>query len=161
DFKALMKIAYEEGIHANREYAKRYFIVPYKKQKKVPLTLSEVRRIENLDTADDPKLSLPKDIFLLGIYLGLRVSDIKRITPSHIHNTSEGLILSMTTQKTGSEVQIPINKKAEQILAKFGFKCPYFCEQVVNRHLKLIGKKIGLRSDRANRLTIHVSRHTF
>lgn len=161
DFKALMKVAYEEGIHANREFAKRYFIVPYKKQKKVPLSLSEVRRIENLDTSDEPKLTLPKEIFLLGIFLGLRVSDIKRITPSHIHNTKDGLILAITTQKTGTEVRIPINKKAEQILAKYSFKCPYFCEQVVNRHLKLIGKKIGLRSDRAKRLTIHVSRHTF
>jgi integrase len=161
DFKALMKVAYEEGIHANREFAKRYFIVPYKKQKKVPLSLSEVRRIENMDTYDEPKLSLPKDIFLLGIYLGLRVSDIKRITPSHIHNTKDGLILAITTQKTDTEVRIPINNKAEQILAKYSFKCPYFCEQVVNRHLKLIGKKIGLHADRAKRLTIHVSRHTF
>lgn len=161
DLKALLKTAYEEGIHANKEYEKRYFIAPYNKQKKVPLNSSELKRIEDLDTTEEPKLSLPKDIFLLGVYLGLRVSDIKRISPNYIQNTEQGLILTMTTQKTGVEVRIPINKKAEQILAKYEYKCPYFCEQVVNRHLKLIGEKIGLSSDRASRLTIHVSRHTF
>lgn len=161
DFKALMKIAYEEGVHTNTEYTKRYFIVPYKKQKKIPLSLSEVNQIENLDTSDEPKLSLPKDIFLLGCYLGLRVSDIKRISSKNIQRYNKRHVLVMTTQKTGKEVKIPINTKAEKILAKYDFKCPCFCEQVVNRHLKLIGKKIGLSPLRAKKLTIHISRHTF
>lgn len=161
DFKVVMKLANEEGIHANREFIKRYFVIPSNRQKKIPLSFTEVKLLENLEIGDEPKLNLPKEIFLLGVYLGLRVSDIKRICPSLIQNTNEGMILSLKTQKTATEVRIPINKKAEKILAKYKFTCPKFCEQVVNRHLKLIGRKIGLSEERAVRLTIHVSRHTF
>jgi integrase len=161
DFKSILKMAYEEGIHNNSEFKRRYFISPKDSVKKIPLTLQEVQCMFSLDLVDNQMLSFARDIFLLGCYLGLRVSDIKRLSPSHIHDDSSGRYIRIETQKTGAVVQIPISSKARIILEKYNYEIPPFWEQVVNRNLKKIALRMNLPKSRAFKLTLHVSRHTF
>lgn len=161
DLKVIMKTAHEEGVHSNLEFQKRYFVTPKNATKKTPLSLEELKALEELDLSEQPNLGFARDIFLLGCYLGLRVSDIKRITPNLLQRDTGGTFLSMKTQKTGAEVKVPVNTKADQILRRYDYMVPAFYEQVVNRLLKSIGKLMELPSERTNKLTLHVSRHTF
>lgn len=161
DLKAIMKVSHEEGIHTSNEARRRYFVTPKDKKKKIPLTLAEVKTLEGLDLMDNERLDFARNIFLLGCYLGLRVSDIKRITPQHIHSDKHGKYLTIKAQKTGTDLKVPVSRKADHILNKFEYTIPDFWEQVVNRHLKIIGKMICLPPQRASTLTLHVSRHTF
>lgn len=161
DLKVIMKTAHEEGFHSNLEFQKRYFVTPKNNIKKTPLSREELMVLEELDLSDQPNLGFARDIFLLGCYLGLRVSDIKRIKPSLLQRDAVGAFLSMKTQKTGTEVKVPVNTKADQILRRYDYIVPEFYEQVVNRLLKSIGKLMELPPERTHKLTLHVSRHTF
>lgn len=159
--KSSMRISLEEGIHKNEEFRKRYFFVSRIHKKRVPLSKIEVETIEKLELPTNSILDLTRDIFLLGCYFGLRISDLKKIGLHNIKIENDVHILEINTVKTDHLVKIPINTKANQILKKYDFKLPKFSEQAINRNLKKIAQLIDLSSDRANYFTIHLSRHTF
>jgi len=156
-----MRLAYEEKVHANDTFRDRYFAVPKEVNKKIPLTMREVQRMMSLDLSDVPYMELSRNIFVLGCFLGLRVSDLKQISPLHIHDESEGKYINIKTVKTGVEVRIPLNSIVRDILEAYGDQLPKFNEQVVNRHLKILAVRIGLNKIRASKLSIHYSRATF
>lgn len=161
ELKSIMRLAYEEGIHANQEYRKRYFSVPKEVNKKIPLTGLEVQKLADLKLSEDYHLDLSRNIFLLGCYLGLRVSDLKRISPEFIVSSEQGRCIRMKTVKTSREVIIPISSRCDRILEKYSYTIPRFAEQVVSRHLKILAKMIGLSEQRQRTLSIHYSRATF
>ncbi|MBK8502175.1 MAG: phage integrase SAM-like domain-containing protein [Saprospiraceae bacterium] len=161
DLKMLMKLAYEHGIHKNDEYKRSYFICPMSREKKIPLNIDELTRMEELQLPKDSQLSFARDVFLLGCYLGLRVSDIKRLAPKFVIKDKKGSCIVIDTQKTGIVVKIPISTKADKILQKYNYRCPSFWEQVVNRQLKKIAELIDLPKSRATTLSLHYSRCTF
>jgi integrase len=161
DLKCIMRTAHEEGIHSNDEYRKRYFSVPKEKKKKIPLSLNEIHRLYNLEIEEPNGLIAARDIFVCGCFVGLRISDLKRIQPEHIKLDKNGYHLSMTTLKTGTDVKIPLNKIALSILKKHNFSFPEYSEQSINRNIKVLGRMIGLNEDRVRSLSLHHSRHTF
>lgn len=161
ELKCIMRAAYEDGVHENDIFRNKFFVVPKDNKKKIPLTAEEVKRLEGLPLLEGSKLDLSRDIFLLGCYLGLRVSDLKRISPERICNDVNGCYLNITTQKTGKLLKIPVNSSAQQILTKYDYNIPNFWEQVINRNIKILGKEIGLPPKRTKKLSLHVSRCTF
>lgn len=161
DLKSVMRTGYEENIHTSDEFRKRYFSVPKEAKKKVPLTLSEIQRLQNLQIEYPNSLALSRDIFVLGCYIGLRISDLKRISSNHIQKNKDGYFIAIKTQKTGIEVKIPLNKIAVAILQRYNYKFPPISEQVINRNLKTLGKMIGLSHSRSKSLSIHYARHSF
>jgi integrase len=161
NLKSTMRMAFEDGVHHNEEFRKRYFIVLKNYKKRTPLSLNEIKKLLELDLPKGSVLDFSRDIFLIGCYTGLRVSDIKRISPNHIRQDVKGMYLEIRTLKTETDLKIPLNQNVIDILTKYTFRIPKFWEQVVNRNLKLIAPRIGLKEDRAKRLSIHVSRHSF
>ena len=65
------------------------------------LTVEELQRFEEL-TFEKKELMLERcrDMFLFGCYTGLRFSDVYKIRPSHLLETSEGLELDYKADKT-------------------------------------------------------------
>ncbi|MFT4534447.1 MAG: integrase [Saprospiraceae bacterium] len=146
--KTIIRIAFEEGVHTNQEYRKIYFSVQKGVNKKSPLSMTELQRLSDLDLSSDYHLNLSKSIFLLGSFLGLRISDLKRIEPKMMSNTGNGKFLRIKNVKTSREVIIPIKNKCDIILERYSYKLPKFTEQVVNRHLKIVAKMMGLSKER-------------
>jgi len=117
-------------------------MTPRKLKKKaiVALTIAELRALEAVDvtTHEDKEsheyLQRAKDMFLLGCYSALRISDLKRISPA---NSSDGFI-TLTTQKNNELFKMPIVTQAQVILDKYEGKAPKISEQEVNRLIKIV-----------------------
>lgn len=110
------------------------------RKKVLSLTQEELTALESVDVSERVEWQKAKDMWLLGAYTGLRISDLKRLSPI---NTKGGLI-DMTLLKNGRRVKIPIIAEADAILARHGYKAPKISEQAVNECIKVVCKKAGI-----------------
>jgi integrase len=81
-----------------------------------------------------------KDLFIIGCYTGLRVSDYKEIKP---HNIKAGTI-EIYQAKTGGKVVIPIHPTVKTIIEKYAGTLPTMPEQKINKHIKEVAKAAGI-----------------
>ena len=87
------------------------------------------------------KLDEIKDLFIVGCKTGLRYSDYSRITENHIHDD----MIYIKTQKTKTDVCIPMDKYVKAILKKYGGKMPPARSiQYFNRSIKEVCQQAGL-----------------
>jgi len=131
------------------------------KPKSVSLTIEEVVALRKLDLnkIEDKGLLITRDLFLFGSYTGLRCSDISNLKSKNIIGDD---LISTTMAKTKHNVEIPIFKKAKDLIEKYRIdgvdKCfPLRTNQCLNRDLKTIAKLCKIDKN----ITFHMSRHTF
>jgi len=105
------------------------------------LTRAELAALVALDLADRPALDNARALFLIGVYTGLRFSDVAALRPEHIQADR----LRLTTQKTRDTLTIPIRPEARPLLARVsaGTLRPLH-NQVLNRHLKELAVLAGI-----------------
>ena len=82
-------------------------------------------------------------MFLLGCYTALRVSDLKRITPSAIQDEE----LVITTKKNSEHLIIPILPETKVILQKYNNCSPPISEAVLNLNIKKVCEMAGITSN--------------
>lgn len=143
-FKIIMRSAEEEGLHSNRVYTDKRFYLITAPVDSIYLTDEEIDKIKNLDLADKPKHDQVRDIFLLGTQTALRFSDYGRIRPHHIQENGDESKLIIEMQKTEQKVTIPLNSLAKEILNKYNYYIPHVTVQILNGHIKEIGKWAGI-----------------
>ena len=134
------------------------------KHERVPhrfLTPEELKRMESVKA--DGKLAHVRDAFLFCCYTGLRFSDFKQLNEGHFLKRKGHTWLVIKTQKTGSDVKIPISLsfggKALEVLDKYDSVKTFTqigCNADTNRHLAELQKKAGIKT----RTTFHTARHT-
>lgn len=107
----------------------------------ISLTLAELTKLENVDVSSSVEMQKAKDLFLLGCYTGLRISDLKRLN----HTNTQGGHITMTLLKNNRHVQIPIVKECDKILAAYGYRCPKLSEQALNEQIKKVCEKAGIK----------------
>jgi integrase len=126
------------------------------------LSLSELKKISELNLnigSMAEGLNLTRDLFLFSCYTGLRYSDVINLQKDEVKKDRIEIVM----QKTSKKVEIPLNKKAKEILRRF--KGRKFSEQVfpfrsnvsVNRDLKFIARRAKINK----RVSFHTGRHTF
>lgn len=93
----------------------------------------EIDNIFNLDLSKNEKLDNVRDLFILGVWTGLRVSDLKRINEFNISNNR---IKISGTVKGDSVVEIPIHPQLKEVLIKRNMKLPILSEQKFNLYVK-------------------------
>lgn len=103
----------------------------------ISLTMDELKRLEAVDVSFSMEYQKAKDMFLLGCYTGLRISDLKRLNKT---NTQDGFI-KIKLLKNDKDVRIPIIKAAAAILAKYDQHSPKISEQAVNESIKHVCEK--------------------
>lgn len=103
----------------------------------ISLTMDELKRLEAVDVSFSVEYQKAKDMFLLGCYTGLRISDLKRLNKT---NTQDGFI-KIKLLKNDKDVRIPIIKAAAAILAKYDQHSPKISEQAVNESIKHVCEK--------------------
>lgn len=114
----------------------------------IALSVEELKKLEAVDvTTHKDKLShsylqRAKDMFLLGCFTSLRISDLKRINPTN----SAGGFISLTTKKNNKIFKIPIVPQAKEILKRNGFYPPHISEQEVNRSIKQVCELAGIKT---------------
>lgn len=140
--KAVMNSALDSGLHNNLDFKKRSFHKPTEIVYAIYLSVKELKNIEKLDLSDNPKLENARDLFLIGSYTGLRVSDFNKLSKDNIVTKHGTTFFEIKTQKTGKVVGIPIHPVVQKILDKRNGELPKrMPEQHINVALKTIGEK--------------------
>ena len=141
--RQFMREAERRKLHSNRDY--QYFTEKKVQTTQIALTFGELETLAALDLAEHSGVALARDLFLIGAYTGLRFSDFTRIRPEMVETMEGGeKILNLTTQKTTTAVAVPLFPIADAILQKYNFAPPKLSNQMMNRHLKELGKAGGL-----------------
>ena len=139
--KSILNCATDRGVNTNLSYKRKEFKALKEDVQNIYLTEEELTKIIKLDLSNNQKLDYTRDLFIIGCYTGLRFSDYTTLAPDNISN---GLI-RIKTQKTGSDVVIPILPEVKSILDKYNGDLPKaYCNQKMNEYLKVIAQKANL-----------------
>ena len=159
----IMRIALDKGISKNMNNKADWFTKPPANpsgKTEVYLTESEIEKIYNFtpksiknkkgQNIGESTLEKAKDLFLLGCYTGLRVSDYNnRLSKDNFTTSEKGTnILIKPTQKTGDKVYIPIYwEELTKIAQKYDYEFPKMSDQKINDYIKLICKEVNCFND--------------
>lgn len=174
--KQFMRDAQRRGYHSKTDY--QNFSIKKEKTTKVALSFDELEALYRLDLSGNTRLEKVRDLFLIGAYTGLRFSDFTRIRPEHVEMIDGETILTITTQKTGQPVSIPLFPIPAALLKKYDYQTPRISNQKMNDYLKELGQLAGMtgkmivsntaggkRSEQVlekwEKLTTHVARRSF
>lgn len=140
--KVFMNEATERGVNINFTYKSKHFSKPSEKSVQVYLDEKELEKIINIDYKDNTELDNARDLFIIGAYTGLRVSDFNRLTKENIYTHKGKRMFKITQQKTNEDISIPIHPEVETILKKRNGNPPKkMPNQKINDYLKVIGAK--------------------
>lgn len=135
-----------------------------KKTHRSYLTLDEINRIRSLEKLSR-KLEQVRDVFMFGIFTGLRYKDVLSMQPENlVRDEGSRLWMSKVQDKTGDLVKFPILNEAEKILDKYpgywevhGKILPVPSNQKLNNYIKELAALAKIDKN----VTFHVARHTF
>lgn len=157
--KSVMSSAVEKGLTSNLAFRSKRFKVLKEEVDAIYLNLEELKAIYELDLSETPKLETIRDLFIIGAFTGLRVSDYNYLTSSNFKEINGVKLLSVEPQKTKRKqnkkvVYIPLHPYVLQILEKNDFKPPKrIPEQHINEGIKRIGEMAGIDSIESSTIT--------
>ena len=142
NIKRILRYAEDNGLAVHQAYKSRGFKVRQETASEIYLTEDELKRIRELELSSDQySLELTRDLFMIGAYSGLRVSDYNRLTTDNIQNYDGSEMFEVRCKKTNSLVIVPIHPVVKSILIKyFNSLPPSQNEQLINRNLKVLGR---------------------
>ena len=142
--KTFMNNALEQGITTNRNHQKRSFIVFKEDTDSIYLNRSELQTMWQLDLSEDPTQERARDLFLIGCYTGLRVSDYNNLKESSVKVINDVKMIVIKTQKTKRTVAIPMHPIVEAILNKYDGLPPRMFDQKINENIKKVARRMKL-----------------
>lgn len=174
--KQFMREAQRREFHNKTDY--QGFSIKKMRTTKIALSFDELEHLYNLDLSGNTRLEKVRDLFLIGAYTGLRFSDFTRIRPENIEAVEGKTIMTITTQKTGEVVSIPLFPIPVALLRKYDFQTPRISNQKMNDYLKELGQLAGMTGkmivtdtaggkrneqimEKWEKLTTHVARRSF
>jgi integrase len=143
--KAFAREALLLGLPVHKEINHPNFFVPKEKTEDIYLKDKEINLIYKHDFKNDERLENARDLFIIGLRTGLRISDFLRLKQTNI---KDGFI-EIETQKTGQEVVIPMHWQVKEILEKRNSFPEKISDQKFNLYIKEVAELSGL-----NELTI-------
>lgn len=141
DIKKWCKYIELEKLPISQQYKHPEFVVLTNKTKDTYLNEMEIDKVFNYDFSAQPRLDNTRDLFILGLRTGLRVSDFLRLKEI---NMNKGFI-EIETAKTGEPVIIPLHSQVQTILNKRNGALPHtISEQKFNEYIKEICNIVGI-----------------
>ena len=139
DFKKLIKDAESEGIHENFRARSLNYTIEVRESDKsteVYLTTEELQGLYDMELSGTEEQV--RDVFLIGCFLGQRVSDYGRIRPEWFDTTRNGVkVIRLEQKKTGNKVCVPIvGNQLETLLKKYDYCVPKISDQEIDRSIK-------------------------
>jgi integrase len=142
--KTFLNNALENEITDNRNHQKRAFSVFKEDTDAIYLNIDELRQMWELDLNNDPIKERARDLFLIGCFTGLRVSDYNNLKPSNIKEVNGVKMFVVKTQKTKKTVAIPLHPIVEAILNKYDGIPTRMFDQKINQNIKEVARLTGL-----------------
>ena len=152
--KVFMNEATERGVNRNLTYKSKHFVKPTEKSEQIYLNEKELKSIIDLDLSVNEQLEQARDLFIIGAYTGLRVSDFNILTKNNIHEHKGKRVFKITQQKTNEDLSIPIHPEVEKILKKRDGNPPNkMPHQKINDFLETIGEKAKINEIITTKIT--------
>lgn len=85
------------------------------------------------------ELKITRDAFVFRSLCGIRFSDYSLLTPNKLRNDK----IQLVTQKTSTQIQLPLDEMAKTILIEYNYNVPKLSNQNENKNLKLLGRVAG------------------
>ena len=146
--KTIIGHAYENKIHHNTEFKRRYFAKLREEVNHPYLNEQELLAISKVKTSSKIENDV-KDIFLIAAYTGLRIGDLIAFLKSPNLSINNGKkFIHLKQSKTGGEVYIPINSKILEILKqRNGSFPPAIHQNYINKYIKSIANKAEIKQE--------------
>ncbi len=129
-----------ENLPISNHYKHSEFVTLTNTSKDVYLNDSEINKIFEYDFSNSIRLSNARDLFIIGLRTGLRVSDFMKLKDINI---KKGFV-EVETTKTAKTVIIPLHKQVQSIYNKNNC-LPYpISQQKFNLYIKEICKMVGI-----------------
>ncbi|MCM1078281.1 MAG: site-specific integrase [Bacteroidales bacterium] len=144
-FCAMLNSAFKEGFRFNTTVLESFPKLQVKTDDKVVeiyLTKAELQALYDMRLrGEEAKV---RDVFLVGCYTSQRYSDYSRIRQGNI-SFHDGIgIITLTQQKTGTEISIPIlDDNLLRILEKYDYNLPYLSNYQLNKGIKTIVERLS------------------
>lgn len=117
-------------VHAHIEHPN--FFVPKITADSIYFNDDEINKIFNHDFKGVERLENTRDLFIIGLRTGLRISDFLRLKQTNIKNG----YIEIETQKTGHTVTIPLHSQIKAIIEKRNGFPRSISDQKFNVHVK-------------------------
>lgn len=140
DIRLFCRNAENKGLKVSTEYKLSDFYSPSYETNDIYLTTKEINQIHETQISNE-KLSNAKDWLIIGLYTGLRVSDLLKLTKED----RDDEFIYKKTHKTKFPVIIPIHKHVKEILDKNTNNFPRkISDQKLNEYIKEVCKLSGI-----------------
>lgn len=120
----------------------------------IALTEGELTKLENIDLSQNTLWDQCRDMFLLGCYTSLRISDLKRLGPQHFHENE----IRIDQQKNKKSYRFPMTPQIKRVLEKYSYSLPKVSEAEINKNIKEVAAKAKI--NQPVELTIEKADHT-
>lgn len=140
NLKAFLRDAENSGLKVNPIFKDKNFYSPSSKTQDIYFNEEEILRIKNHSFEFDSYLDNARDWLIIGLWTGLRVSDLLTLTKKDFKN---GFIDNQNF-KTKIPVTIPIHPYVKEILDKRKGELPrHISDQKFNNYIKEVAKEVG------------------
>ncbi|WP_418604141.1 tyrosine-type recombinase/integrase [Hwangdonia sp.] len=139
--KTMARDAKLQGLPVHEHINHPKFFAPKVKADSIYLRDEQINKIYNHDYKGVERLENARDLFIIGLRTGLRVSDFLRLKATNI---KEGFI-EIETQKTGQNVVIPMHPQVKEILEKHNGFPRRISDQKFNLHIKDVCEEAGFK----------------
>ena len=130
-----------DGYPINQQYKHTEFSGIKTETKDVYLTDIEINKVFAHEFKDNIRLSNTRDLFIIGLRTGLRVSDFLRLEKINLSDKN----IVITTTKTKQKVIIPIHQQISKILENRNGEFPNpISDQKFNEYVKEVCKAVGI-----------------
>lgn len=142
--KTFLNNALEEGVTNNRNHQKKDFVVLKEDSDSIYLNLDELTEIWQIDLSNDPTKERARDLFLIGCFTGLRVSDFNNLKPSSIREINGVKMIVVKPKKTNKTVAIPLHPIVDAIFIKYDGIPARMFDQKLNQIIKEVAQLTGI-----------------
>ena len=147
NLKTFLNYALAEGYSSNQRFKSKDFKVATETTTEIYLTDLEIKEMFDKDLSKYPEVELARDIFLMGCYIGQRISDYNGLSENDIVGI-DGFkyfkIKQKKNKKYNREVLCPITKEMREIMNKrYKGKPPSkIAESYLNSYIKQVGQML-------------------
>lgn len=142
--KSAVKYGKTNGYDISNEIDDKNFTYKREETYDTYLNESEIHKIFILNLKNDKALSIARDWLIIGLWTGLRVSDLMRLNKMNI-DLERMVFTNITTQKTNQKIELPIHQQIQEVLNKRnGEFPPKISEQHFNEKIKKVCAKADI-----------------
>ena len=143
--KTFLNEALEQELHTNIQFKSKKFKVLKEEADNIYLSNDELLMLWNKDLSHNNQQERARDLFLIGAFTGLRVSDYNNLSTQHIKKINDVDMLHVKTKKTGKVVAIPLHPIVKEILKRYDWNAPpRMADQQINNLIKEVGEDVGI-----------------